>query len=330
MPIKSGEWYIGDVRIANRIVAAPLAGISNPAFRTIIKQFQPGLIYTEMISDKALYYHNEKTLRMTQVEANEHPLSMQLFGHDIETMLYAARLLDQHSDCDIIDINMGCPVNKVIKAHAGSALLLEEEHTIELVRQLVAAVHKPISVKLRIGFDQHHINCVNLAMKLEEVGVKAIALHARTRSQMYEGKADWSYIKALKAACHIPIIGNGDIHTPEDALRMMQETGCDAVMIGRGMLGDPWLLSRCVQYLEKGVYDPYPSIEERFALARMHAQRLCALKGEGIGMREMRSHAAWYVKGLYQSHLLKDALAHLTTYQELDTLLNDYEATYQR
>lgn len=319
------NWNIGNVEIANRIVVAPMAGVSNPAFRTICKEFHPGLIYTEMISDKALYYKNQKTLDMTKVETSEHPLSMQIFGHDIETMVYAAQFLDTKCDCDIIDVNMGCPVNKVIKAHAGSALMLEENHAVTLMRAIVEAVQKPVTVKMRIGFDQNHINCISLAKKLEQIGVSAIALHARTRSQMYEGKADWSYIKEMKEALHIPVIGNGDVKSAEDAERMLAETGCDAVMLGRGVLGDPWLISQCVDYFETDTYEKQPSLQERFVIARAHAKRLCALKGEAIGMREMRSHAAWYVKGLHHSHTLKQTLSSLTTYQQLDECLCAYE-----
>lgn len=329
MHMTSGKWNIGDVEIANRVVVAPMAGISNPAFRTICKEFQPGLIYTEMVSDKALYYQNEKTIAMTKVEANEHPLSMQIFGHDIETMVYAAKFLDTKTACDIIDVNMGCPVNKVIKAHAGSALMLEEDHAVALMKAIVEAVHKPVSVKMRIGYDKDHCNCVSLAKRLEAVGVKAIAVHGRTRSQMYEGHADWSYIAQVKQAVQIPVIGNGDIHIPEDALAMMEETGCDAVMIGRGILGDPWLITQCVQYLEKGTYQQSVPFQEKFTLARMHAKRLCALKGEHVGMREMRGHATWYVKGLYGSHILKDQLAKITTYEEFDQILCTYEQQEQ-
>lgn len=324
MPMPN-KWKIRDIEIANRIIVAPMAGVSNPAFRTICKQFRPGLIYTEMISDKALYYKNKKTLEMTAVEKNEHPLSMQLFGHDIDTMVYAAKFLDEQCDCDIIDVNMGCPVNKVIKAHAGSALLLDEEHTVSLMKEIVQTVQKPVTVKMRIGFDKNHLNFISLAKQLEQVGVSAIALHARTRAQMYEGQADWSYIKELKNAVQIPVIGNGDVKSAEDAKRMLDETGCDAVMLGRGVLGDPWLISQCVDYLETGAYAKLPSLQERFMIARTHAQRLCALKGEAIGMREMRSHAAWYVKGLHNSHMLKQTLSSLTTYQQLDECLSAYE-----
>ena len=256
------KWNIGNVEIANRIVVAPMAGVSNPAFRTICKEFRPGLIYTEMVSDKALFYHNKKTLDMTAVEPNEHPLAMQIFGHDIDTMVYAAKFLDESCDCDIIDVNMGCPVNKVIKANAGSSLMLEEAHAVELMQAIVKTVHKPVTVKMRIGFDSHHKNCIALAKQLEQVGVAAIALHARTRAQMYEGNADWSYIKEMKEALGIPVIGNGDVKTAEDAKRMLEETGCDAVMLGRGVLGDPWLISQCVDYLESGSYASQPPLAE--------------------------------------------------------------------
>ena len=286
MPNKS--WKIRDIVIDNQVVIAPMAGISNPAFRVICKQFGAGLIYTEMVSDKALYYDNEKTIGMTNVEKEEHPLTMQIFGHDIETMVYAAKLLDEKTDCDIIDINMGCPVNKIIKSNAGSALMKDVDHAVNLAKAVVEAVKKPVTVKMRIGWDMDQICCVELAKRLEEVG-------------------------------------NGDIRSKEDALRMLEETGCDAVMIGRGVLGDPWLIKEVAAYLETGEELPSPSIEEKFSMAKLHAQRLCDLKGEHVGMREMRGHAAWYVKGLPGSHKLKDALTKMETYEEMLQILAAYE-----
>lgn len=319
------SWKIGNVEIANQVVIAPMAGISNIAFRHICKKFQAGLIYTEMVSDKALYYQNVKTLGMTQVDAIEHPLTMQIFGSDIETMVYAAKLLDTQTACDIIDINMGCPVNKVIKSGAGSALMLDENHAAAIVKAVVEAVRKPVTVKMRIGYDDYHLNGVSMAKKLEAAGASALAVHGRTRKQMYEGKADWNAVKAVKDAVSIPVMVNGDIKTPQDALAALKQTGCDAVMIGRGVLGDPWVIKQTVEYLETGKIPEEASMDEKFRLAREHASRLCDLKGEAVGIREMRGHAAWYVKGLHQSHRLKDALAHMNTYEDLETILNDYE-----
>ncbi len=327
--MQNNTWKIRDVEIPNRVVVAPMAGISNPAFRVICKQFGAGLIYTEMVSDKALYYDNEKTIGMTNVEKEEHPLAMQIFGHDIETMVYAAKLLDEKTNCDIIDINMGCPVNKIVKSNAGSALMKDIDHAIKMTKAVVESVKKPVTVKMRIGWDLDHITCVELAKGLESVGVSAIAVHGRTRVQMYEGKADWSYIKAVKDAVSIPVIGNGDIRSPQDAKRMLEETGCDAVMIGRGVLGDPWLIKEVATYLETKEELPEVSVEEKFTMARLHAKRLCDLKGEKVGMREMRGHAAWYVKGLPKSHHLKDQLTKINTYEELENILDTYEIEYQ-
>ena len=322
----NNTWKIGDIEIANQVVIAPMAGISNPAFRVICKEFGAGLIYTEMVSDKALYYENEKTIGMTDVEEGEHPLTMQIFGHDIETMVYAAKLLDTKTDCDIIDINMGCPVTKIVKSQAGSALMKDVDHATKMTKAVVEAVEKPVTVKMRIGWDMDQITCVDLAKGLEAVGVKAIAVHGRTKKQMYEGHADWSYIKQVKEAVTIPVMGNGDIRSGEDAKRMLDETGCDAVMIGRGVLGDPWLIKEVVHYLDTGKQLPPVSMEEKFMMARLHAKRLCNLKGEYVGMREMRGHAAWYVKGLPGSHKLKDALTKMGTFDEMNQILDLYMA----
>lgn len=323
--MQKSSWYIGDVKIDNQVVIAPMAGISNPAFRVICKAFGAGLLYTEMVSDKALFYDNEKTMRMIDVDPCEHPITMQLFGHDVDTMVFAAKLLDQKSDCDIIDINMGCPVTKIVKSNAGSALLKDVDYAVGMVKAIVENVHKPVSVKMRIGWDMDSICCVELARGLAQVGVCALAVHGRTRKQMYEGKADYSYIQKVKNSVSIPVIGNGDIRSGEDAKRMLEETGCDAVMIGRGVLGDPWLIKDIATYLASGEHMPKVGVAEKFAIARQHAQRLCALKGEHVGIREMRGHAAWYVKGLPKSHSLKEALTRIESYGELEDILKDYE-----
>lgn len=328
--MQNNQWKIRDIIIPNQVVVAPMAGISNPAFRVICKQFGAGLIYTEMVSDKALYYENAKTLHMTAVEEEEHPLTMQIFGHDVETMVYAAKLLDDKTDCDIIDINMGCPVNKIIKSNAGSALMKDVEHAVLMTKAVVENVKKPVTVKMRIGWDLDNVNCVELAKGLEAVGVSALAVHGRTRNQMYEGKADWRYIRDVKQAVSIPVMGNGDIKSAKDARAMLEETGCDAVMVGRGVLGDPWLIKEIATYLATGEELPPVSLEEKFAMARLHAKRLCALKGEHVGMREMRGHAAWYVKGLPKSHQLKDSLTKIETYAQMETILCTYEQGYKQ
>lgn len=324
------KWNIRDIEIPNQVVIAPMAGISNPAFRVICKEFGAGLIYTEMVSDKALYYENEKTVGMTDVEPGEHPLTMQIFGHDIETMVFAAKYLDEKTDCDIIDINMGCPVTKIVKSFAGSALMKEVDHAVNMTKAVIESVKKPVTVKMRIGWDLDQITCVELAKGLESVGVQALAVHGRTKKQMYEGTADWSYIRMVKDAVSIPVMGNGDIRSGEDAARMLEETGCDAVMVGRGVLGDPWLIKDIVHYLEYGEHMPVVSLQEKFDMARLHAKRLCNLKGEYIGIREMRGHAAWYVKGLPKSHQLKDILTKIETYDELLSILSAYEIEYKQ
>ncbi|MFQ6861790.1 MAG: tRNA dihydrouridine synthase DusB [Beduini sp.] len=316
--------HIGNVEIKNRIIMAPLAGITNIAFRKIIKSFGAGLVYSEMVSDKAIIYGNKKTLEMLQVDESEHPISMQVFGGDKESIVEAAQFIDQHSNCDIIDINMGCPVNKVLKSDAGSKLLLYPDKIYDIVKATVEAVSKPVTVKIRSGFDFDHINAVEVAKLIEKAGASAIAIHGRTRSQMYEGKADWSIIKQVKDAVSIPVIGNGDVKTAKDAQRMLDETGVDAVMVGRAALGNPWVIQQMVAYVENGIELADPTYEERIEQCLKHARELIEFEGERLAIREMRGHAPWYIKGVKSSSYVKNQLSKIETYQQLEEILNDY------
>ena len=315
---------IGNVEIKNKVIIAPMAGVSNIAFRTIMKEFGAGLIYAEMVSDRALNYRNEKTMKMIRVVDEERPLSMQVFGGDKECIVKGAIILDQESDCDIIDINMGCPVSKVVKSLAGAKLLLDADKIYDIVKSVVESVKKPVTVKMRSGWDSNTIYAVEIAKLCEKAGAKAIAVHGRTRVQMYTGKADWKIIKEVKEAVNIPVFGNGDILTPEDALRMLEETNCDAVMIGRGVLGNPWLIKQTVDYLETGTYEKEIPYKEKIKHLINHMNKLIELKGEKIALLEMRSHAAWYVKGLRGATYVKREISHLSTKKELLELFDRY------
>ena len=316
---------IGNIEIENPVVMAPMAGITNMAFRKIIKDFGAGLVYSEMVSDKALCYGNTKTIDMLQVDEGEHPVSIQLFGGEVETMVKAAKFIDKHSNCDIIDINMGCPVNKVLKADAGSKLLLYPERIYEIVKGVVDNVSKPVTVKIRSGFDKEHINAVEVAKLIEKAGASAIAIHGRTRSQMYEGQADWNIIAEVKAAVNIPVIGNGDVRSVEDAKRMLEETKVDAVMIGRAALGNPWLIKQVVESLNSGEIISEPTYQEKISQCLSHAKKLMEIEPEKVAMFQMRGHAPWYIKGLKSSAKVKNELSKIDTYEQLETILKEYQ-----
>ncbi len=319
------SWKIRDLTIANQVVIAPLAGISNPAFRTIAKEFGAGLVYSEMISDKAIVYRNKKTLEMCKVEPTEHPIALQLFGEDIDSMVQAAIYLDTMSDCDIIDINMGCPVPKIIKGSGGASLMKDPQRAEDIVRAIVHAVKKPVTVKIRIGWDNQHLTAPEFAKRLEAAGASAIAVHGRTRAAMYGGQVNLDEIARVKAAVSIPVIGNGDITDIGSAQEMLKKTKVDAIMVGRGILGNPWLIEELVAGLEGRELTGLITLTHKFDTARKHCLRLIALKGENIAMKEMRGHFAWYLAGLPRSHAVKNLISQMTEYVQFDRIVKDYE-----
>lgn len=315
---------IGNVRMKNRVVLAPMAGVCNPAFRLIAKEFGTGLVCAEMVSDKAILHKNERTMQMLFVDEREKPLSLQILGGDKQSLVAAAQVVDQQTNADIIDINMGCPVPKVTKCDAGARWLLDPDKIEEMVSAVVEAVEKPVTVKMRIGWDAEHIYAVRNAKAVENAGGQAVSVHGRTREQLYTGKADWGIIKEVKDAVNIPVIGNGDVVTPEDAARMLRETGCDGVMIGRGALGNPWMLYRTVEYLTTGELLPDPDPAEKIRIAILHMDRLIALRGERVAIPEMRKHLAWYLKGLKGSTRTKDHIMETTDRDEVVRILHEY------
>ncbi|ANZ34178.1 tRNA dihydrouridine synthase DusB [Staphylococcus carnosus] len=319
-------WKIGDVEIDNRVVLAPMAGVCNSAFRLTVKEFGAGLVCAEMVSDKAILFNNPKTMNMLYIDENERPLSLQIFGGEKESLVEAAVYVDQNTTADIIDINMGCPVNKIIRCEAGARWLLDPNKIYEMVSAVTEKVSKPVTCKMRIGWDEDHIYAVENAKAAERAGAAAISLHGRTRVQMYEGHADWDIIRQVKEAVNIPVIGNGDVTSPELAQKMLDETGVDAVMIGREALGNPWMIYRTVHYLETGELMDEPTVKEKVEIALLHLRRLVELKGEKIGVMEMRKHASWYLKGVKGNGKARKALNQANTEQEMIDILQNFQA----
>lgn len=316
---------IGDIELKSKVIAAPMAGVSNKVFRKVLRKYMSGLICCEMISDKALNYENSKTLEMVEIDESEEDISLQVFGGEVESIVKAAKYIDQNSNCLFIDINMGCPVKKVLKTGGGSQLLKDPDKVKEIVSEVVKAVNKPVSVKIRMGFDFNSLNYLEIGKIIEEAGASAIILHGRPRSQFYEGVADWQCIKELKEHVSIPVIGNGDIKSVDDAIKMLEMTNCDGIMIGRGLLGNPWLAQEVEHYLATGTKLEPVSNEEKINQCLEHLNLLVEEYGPKLATIQMRSHAAWYLKGMKGNASIRQQLNRAQSPQEMSDLLLDYQ-----
>ena len=306
---------IGNVALSSNVIMAPMAGVTDTAYRVLLKEQGTGLTCTEMVSAKGIFYKNKNNKMILQTAPDEHPVAVQLFGSDPVIMASMAERIAE--DFDIIDVNMGCPVPKIVNNGEGSALMKTPELAGRILSTMVRVLSKPVTVKFRKGFDDRHVNAVEFAKMAEQSGVSAITIHGRTRSQMYAGNADWDIIRAVKEAVSIPVFGNGDIFTPEDAKRMMDETGVDGVAIARGAKGNPWLIRRTIHYLETGELLPEPELSEKKEMMIRHAELMVEYKGERIAIQEMRKHLAWYTAGIPGSAKLRSEMNSLNTLEEL-------------
>lgn len=311
---------IGNVKLDNPYILAPMAGVTDLPFRLLCKEQGAGLLCMEMISAKALQYKNKNTKTLLSIHPQEYPVSLQLFGSDADIMSRMAQEIEE-LPFQILDINMGCPVPKVVKNGEGSALMNQPKLVYEIVSKTVKAINKPVTVKIRKGFDENHVNAVEIAKIIEEAGASAVAVHGRTREQYYSGKADWDIIRQVKEAVSIPVIGNGDVVSAESALALRTQTGCDGVMIGRGAQGNPWIFSDVIQYEKTGVHPPGPDCTAIRDMMLRHAKMQIEFKGDYLGIREMRKHVAWYTKGLKGSAKLRDDINKAETYEGLEQLL---------
>lgn len=315
---------IGDITIPNQVVLAPMAGVSNYAFRLTVKEFGAGLVTAEMVNGKGIINKNKQTLKMLYIDEQEMPMSLQIYGGDRDSLVEAAQYVEENTNASIIDINLGCPAPKITKVEAGAYWLLDSDKIYQMVSAVVKSVNKPVTVKMRTGWDEKHIYAVENAKAIEEAGASAIAVHGRTRKQMYEGHANWDMIKQVKEAVSIPVIGNGDIDSPEIAKKRLDETGVDAIMIGRAALGNPWIIYQIVKYLDTGELISDPSPNEKINVCLLHMERLIKLKGEKVAILEMRKHAAWYLKGMPGNGSVRKLINQAETKDQLVEILLEY------
>ena len=314
---------IGNVQLDNEVFLSPMAGVTDLPFRLICKEKGCGMLYTEMINAKALCYDDENTKKMLKIEEEEHPIAVQIFGSDPEYMGKAAAIMNEYPN-EILDINMGCPAPKVVKNGDGSALMRNPKLAAEVLSAVVKNSEKPVTLKIRKGWDDDSVNAVEIAKIAQECGISALAIHGRTREQFYSGKADWDIIAEIKQSIDIPVIGNGDVFEVQDAVNMLEKTKCDAIMIGRGAQGNPWIFNRINHYMKTGEILPEPTLEEKITTAIKHMNLAVAEHGEYVAVREMRKHIGWYLKGLKNSARYRDQINKITDYKEVISMLEEY------
>ena len=313
---------IGNVELKNNLILAPMAGVTDLPFRLIVEKFNPGLVCTEMVSSKALFYGDNKTKQLLKTDGEKRPISMQIFGSDTESMAYAAKYVSEIAD--IVDINMGCPAPKVVKNGDGSKLLLDLNKAEEIIKAVVANSKVPVTLKFRKGWDNDHIVACELAKIAEKNGVSAITIHGRTRGEFYSGKADWDIIKKVKESVNIPVIGNGDIIDEESAKQMLEYTGADGIMIGRGSMGNPWIFAQIEHYLKTGEKLPRPTNKEKYEILKEHIELDIREKGENVALNEMRKHIGWYTKNMKDASSFRNEVNHTTTKEELMEKIKEY------
>lgn len=321
---------IGKLKLANQVILAPMAGVTDLPFRLLAKEMGCGLVYSEMVSDKGLIYDNVNTKKLLAIDERERPVALQIFGSEPDCMGKAAKIVAD-AGADVIDINMGCPTNKIVKNGEGSALMRNPDLAYRIIAAVVAAAGDvPVTVKFRKGWDDKSVNAVKIAKLAEQAGAAAVSVHGRTREQFYSGQADWNIIREVKQAVSIPVIGNGDVRTPHDAKRLLTETGCDGIMVGRGSQGNPWIFRQITHYLATGEMLLPPELDERIDMLLRHLDMLVEHKGEYVGIREMRSHAAWYTKGLHKSAELRLAFNQAASKADFIRIMEDYRALTAR